>query len=77
VARRALRVADLFQRERFAAKLGEMLDFHNFVLQHYFKLPAGRFPATLDEHLAYGRALQAAGRRRDADAAQLREPAPT
>jgi adenylosuccinate synthase len=32
VARRAVRVADLFQRERFAAKLGEVLDFHNFVL---------------------------------------------
>ena len=36
VARRALRVADLFQRDRFAAQLGEVLDFHNFVLQRYF-----------------------------------------
>jgi adenylosuccinate synthase len=54
VARRALRVADLFQRERFAAKLGEVLDFHNFVLQHYFKLPAIDFQATLDALLAQG-----------------------
>ncbi len=53
VARRAVRVADLFQRERFAAKLGEILDFHNFVLQHYFKLPAVDFQRTLDEHLAW------------------------
>ncbi|MGA0735076.1 MAG: adenylosuccinate synthase [Steroidobacteraceae bacterium] len=52
VARRALRVADLFQRERFAAKLGEVLDFHNFVLQQYFKLPAVDFQQTLDQHLA-------------------------
>jgi adenylosuccinate synthase len=52
VARRALRVADLFQRERFAAKLGEILDFHNFVLQQYFKLPAIDFQKTLDEHMA-------------------------
>ncbi len=52
VARRAVRVADLFQRERFAAKLGEILDFHNFVLQHYFRLPAVDFQKTLDEHLA-------------------------
>ena len=52
VARRALRVADLFQRERFAAKLGEVLDFHNFVLQHYFKQPALEFQKILDEHLA-------------------------
>src|SRR5688500_4721278 len=36
VARRAVRVADLFQRDRLAARLGEMLDFHNFVLQRYF-----------------------------------------
>jgi adenylosuccinate synthase len=52
VARRALRVADLFQREHFAAKLGEVLDFHNFVLQHYFKQPAIEFQKILDEHLA-------------------------
>jgi len=52
VARRALRVADLFQRERFASKLGEILDFHNFVLQHYFKQPAVDFQKVLDEHLA-------------------------
>jgi len=54
VARRALRVADLFQRERFAAKLGEMLDFHNFVLQQYFRQPAVDFQQTLDEQLALG-----------------------
>ena len=52
VARRAVRVADLFQRERFAAKLGEVLDFHNFVLQQYFKLPPVDFQKTLDEHMA-------------------------
>src|SRR5689334_25129516 len=47
VARRALRVADLFQRERFAAKLGEVLDFHNFILQHYFKESPVDFQRTL------------------------------
>src|ERR1700684_190953 len=53
VARRAVRVADLFQRDRFAAKLGEVLDFHNFVLQRYFALPAVDFQRTLDEQLEY------------------------
>ena len=53
VARRAVRVQDLFQREKFAAKLGEILDFHNFVLQHYFKQPAVDFQKTLDEQLSY------------------------
>ncbi len=54
VARRAVRVADLFQREKFAAKLGEVLDFHNFVLQHYFKQPPIDFQRVLDEQLALG-----------------------
>ncbi len=53
VARRAVRVQDLFQREKFAAKLGEILDFHNFNLQHYFKQPAVDFQKTLDEQLSY------------------------
>jgi adenylosuccinate synthase len=52
VARRAVRVADLFQRDRFAAKLGEVLDFHNFVLQHYYRQPPLDFQKTLDEQLA-------------------------
>jgi adenylosuccinate synthase len=52
VARRAVRVADLFQRDRFAAKLGEVLDFHNFVLQHYFRQQTVDFQRTLDELLA-------------------------
>jgi adenylosuccinate synthase len=58
VARRAVRVADLFQRERFAAKLGEMLDFHNFVLQRYFSLPAVDFQRTLDDVLGYAERLR-------------------
>ena len=57
VARRAVRVADLFQRERFAAKLGEVLDFHNFVLQHYFRQNPVDFQKTLDEQLAYAETL--------------------
>jgi adenylosuccinate synthase len=54
VARRAVRVADLFQRDRFAAKLGAMLDFHNFVLQRYYRAPAVDFQQTLDAQLAMG-----------------------
>jgi len=52
VARRAVRVADLFKRDRFAAKLGEVLDFHNFVLQHYYRQPPVDFQKTLDAQLA-------------------------
>jgi adenylosuccinate synthase len=56
-ARRALRVADLFKRERFAARLGEVLDFHNFVLQQYFRQPPIDFQKTLDQQLAYAEPL--------------------
>jgi len=51
VSRRAVRVADLFAREKFAAKLGEILDYHNFLLRHYFKAEPVDFARTLDEAL--------------------------
>lgn len=51
VARRAVRLQDLFHRDRFAAKLGEMLDYHNFVLKNYFQAPIVDFQQTMDETL--------------------------
>jgi adenylosuccinate synthase len=52
VARRAIRVQDLYTRERFAAKLGEVLDYHNFVLRNYFQAATVDFQKTLDDTLA-------------------------
>ena len=52
VSRRGLRLGDLFHRERFAAKLGEVLDYHNFALQHYFKAEPVNFNQVLDQTLA-------------------------
>lgn len=52
VARRALRVADLFVREKFAARLGEVLDYHNFVLRHYFHADTVDFGEALDRAMA-------------------------
>ncbi len=51
-ARRAIRLQDLFKPVRFAEKLTEILDFHNFVLTNYYKQPAVDFQKTLDEALA-------------------------
>jgi adenylosuccinate synthase len=48
VSRRALKVSDLFVREKFAAKLGEVLDYHNFLLQKYFRTDPIDFAQTLD-----------------------------
>ncbi|MFF7707645.1 adenylosuccinate synthase [Pseudomonas sp. NPDC007930] len=53
VARRGLRVGDLFHRERFAAKLGELLDYHNFVLVNYYKEEPIDFQSTLDQCMVY------------------------
>jgi adenylosuccinate synthase len=53
VARRAIRLQDLFKPVRFAEKLQELLDFHNFVLEHFYKQPKLEFRKTLDEVLAY------------------------
>lgn len=53
VARRALRIADLLHRERFAAKLGEVLDYHNFVLVNYYKTDALDFQKILDQQMSY------------------------
>ena len=52
VARRAIRLQDLFYRERFAAKLGEVLDYHNFVLKNYFHVETVDFQRTLEDTLA-------------------------
>ena len=54
VARRALRISDLFQRERLAAKLGEVLDLHNFMLRNYYNADTIDFQQVLDETLAQG-----------------------
>ncbi len=51
VSRRALKVSDLFVREKFAAKLGEILDYHNFLLKNYYHAEPVDFSTTLDDAL--------------------------
>ena len=58
ISRRGLRLGDLFHRERFAAKLGEVLDYHNFALVNYFKCDPVDFQKTLDEALGMADALK-------------------
>ncbi|GAC1309934.1 MAG: adenylosuccinate synthase [Steroidobacteraceae bacterium] len=58
VARRALRVADLFHRNRFAAKLGEVLDYHNFILQRFFNAPVVDFQQVLEATLELGERIK-------------------
>lgn len=51
VARRAIRVADLLNEKRFAEKLAENLDYHNFVLTQYLKAAPVDYQKTLDDAL--------------------------
>jgi len=52
VARRAIRLQDLFHPERFARKLKELLDFHNFVLVNYLRAKPVDYQKTVDDALA-------------------------
>jgi adenylosuccinate synthase len=52
VARRAVRVSDLFQPGLLAARIRELVDYHNFLLQHRFQAPQADSRAILDECLA-------------------------
>ena len=47
VARRGLRVSDFANMERFAVKLKEVLDYHNFSLTKYYGVDAVDFEQTL------------------------------
>jgi adenylosuccinate synthase len=58
VARRAIRLQDLFKPVRFAEKLRELLDYHNFVLVQYHRQEPVDFQKTLDETLALAPRLQ-------------------
>ena len=58
VARRAIRLQDLLYRERFIAKLEEILDYHNFVLKNYFHAPIVDLNSTVDESLLYAERIR-------------------
>lgn len=57
VARRGLRLADLLDKERFAEKLKEVMEYYNFQLVNYYKADAVDYQTVLDETLAMGEEL--------------------
>jgi adenylosuccinate synthase len=58
IARRALRVQDLFYPDRFKAKLEHVLEYHNFVLTRYYKCAPVLLSETLDTVLGFAPAIQ-------------------
>ena len=57
VARRALRVQDLADPDRFSARLESLLELHNFMLVHYYKTEPLPFAPMRDELLAMAPAI--------------------
>ncbi|WP_299734281.1 adenylosuccinate synthase [uncultured Endozoicomonas sp.] len=57
VARRGLRVADLLHPERFAKKLKEVMEYHNFSLVNYYKVEAVDYQKVLDDTLEMAKEL--------------------
>lgn len=58
VSRRGVRLGDLFDREQFAAKLAEVMEYHNFMLVNYYKTEAVDYQQTLDEALRLGEQIK-------------------
>ncbi|MCK7458932.1 adenylosuccinate synthase [Idiomarina aminovorans] len=58
VARRGLRVGDLFDMERFAKKLKELIDYHNFFLVEYYKADAIDFDTVLKQCEEFAQVLK-------------------
>lgn len=58
VARRGLRVDDLFYPDRLKEKLTEILEYHNFILVNYFKQPEISLESVYQECLGYAEMLK-------------------
>ncbi len=52
VSRRGLRVGDLLNEKSFAQRLKEIMDYHNFALEHYYKVSTIDYQQVVDETLA-------------------------
>jgi len=58
VARRGIRVGELFNQAHFATRLEEVLEYHNFMLKHYYGVETIDFASTLEKSLALGEQIK-------------------
>ena len=54
VSRRGIRLGELLDVEHFKERLREVMEYHNFALEHYFKADTVDYRKVLDEALAQG-----------------------
>lgn len=58
VARRGLRLGDLLDADGFAAKLKDIMSYHNFALEHYYKVDPVDYDMVLAKALELGEELK-------------------
>lgn len=58
VARRGLRLGDLFDEQAFAEKLKDVMEYHNFALVNYYQVDALDYDQVLADALAWGKVLK-------------------
>jgi adenylosuccinate synthase len=58
VSRRGLRFGELLDAEHFTERLREVMEYHNFALEHYFQAERVDFRQVLDEALAQAERLR-------------------
>lgn len=58
IARRGLRLGEMFHKERFAEKLKGILEYHNFVLKNYYKVEEVDFQKTYDDTMGHAEQLK-------------------
>jgi adenylosuccinate synthase len=54
VSRRGIRLGELLDPDHFSERLREVMEYHNFALEHYFKTATVDYQQVLDEALAQG-----------------------
>ncbi len=58
VARRGIRLGELMNAEHFAKRLEEVLEYHNFALEHYYGVAKIDYQETLDSSLTMGERIR-------------------
>ena len=57
-SRRGIRLGELMDERHFAARLAEVLEYHNFTLEHYFKQEPLDYRQMLDEALGHAQQIR-------------------
>jgi adenylosuccinate synthase len=58
VARRGIRIGELFDKAHLETRLRDVMEYHNFLLSHYYQAEAVDFQKTLDSLLDYAEQIR-------------------